>query len=247
MSRNFDLLAEVERERESGPDNGRVPLSTIHSAPNIDLPPSEPSTEGPELFRLVRSVFLANNGASPRRVVFFGVDDESGSSMVCANAARALSRNTSKSVCLVDANVRSARLSQSLGITSAAVPLSGRSSSVREQCAQISGNLWLAGIDLMSDGRSCLLPIDELKNRLTQLSGAFEFVIIDAPGTDVSPDAEIIGHVADAAVLVIEANKTRRTAAAKAKEGLEAAGVRLLGTVMNGRTFPIPQRLNRFL
>lgn len=246
MSRNFDLLAEVERERESGPDQGRVPLSTVQSAAKIDLPPSEPSTEGPELFRLVRSIFLANNGTSPRRVVFFGVDSESGSSLVCANAARALARNTSKPVCLVDANVRSARLSQTLGITRT-VPLSGKSSSVREQCAQIGGNLWLAGIDLMSDGRGSLLPIDELKNRLTQLSGTFEFVIIDAPGTSVSPDAEIIGHVADAAVLVIEANKTRRTAAAKAKEGLEAAGVRLLGTVMNDRTFPIPQRLNRFL
>lgn len=246
MSRNFDLLAEVERERESGSDDGRVPLSTLHSAAKIDLPPPEPSTEGPELFRLVRSVFLANNGTSPRRVVFFGVDGESGSSMVCANAARALARNTSKPVCLVDANVRSARLSNALGIPKA-VPTSGKFSSLREQCTQISGNLWLAGIDLMSDGHGGLLPIDELKNRLTQLAGTFEYVIIDAPGTEVSQDAEIIGHVADAAVLVIEANKTRRTAAAKARESLEAAGVRLLGTVMNDRTFPIPQRLNRFL
>jgi len=246
MSRNFDLLAGVERERESASDDGRVPLSTVHSAAKIDIAPSEPSAEGPELFRLVRSVFLVNNGTSPRRVVFFGVDGESGSSMVCANAARALSRNISKPVCLVDANVRSGRLSQSLGITRG-VPVSSKFSSVREQCAQISGNLWLAGIDLMSDGRGCLLPIDELRNRLTQLSGAFEFVIIDAPGIDVSQDAEILGHVADAAVLVIEANKTRRSAAAKAKDSLEAAGVRLLGTVMNDRTFPIPQRLNRFL
>jgi len=48
-------------------------------------------------------------------------------------------------------------------------------------------------------------------------------------------------------VLVLEANATRRVAALSAKEALEAAGVRLLGTVLNDRTFPIPEKLYRKL
>ena len=46
--------------------------------------------------------------------------------------------------------------------------------------------------------------------------------------------------VADAAILVIEANSTRRLTARKAKESLDAAGVRVLGTVLHNRSFPIP-------
>jgi len=49
--------------------------------------------------------------------------------------------------------------------------------------------------------------------------------------------------VTDAAILVVEANETLRIAARKAKETLEAANVRLLGTVLHNRTFPIPEQL----
>jgi len=57
----------------------------------------------------------------------------------------------------------------------------------------------------------------------------------------------VLGQGTDGVVLVLEANVTRRVAALSAKESLEAAGVRLLGTVLNNRTFPIPDKLYRNL
>ena len=246
MSRNFDLLAEIERERESGSGNGRVYISDDRSAVKDTFPTSDEGSDALEMFRLVRSIFLPNTGDAPRQVVFLGVDIDSGSSSVCAQAGRILAGNTSKPVCVVDANVRSSRLSQIFELDKT-VPFAGKSASVRERCVQISGNLWLAGTDLMSDGRGSLLPIEELKHRLSQLEEAFEYLLIDAPGIQVSTDAELLAYVADAAILVIEANKTRRTAAGKAKEVLDAAGVRLLGTVLNNRTFPIPEKVYKFL
>jgi Mrp family chromosome partitioning ATPase len=245
MSRNFDLLAEIERERESGSENNRARLSADRSAVK-DFPANDEAADGPEMLRLVQSIFLSNPGSAPRQVVFFGVDNESGSSSVCAKAGRALASATSKPVCVVDANVRSARLSHIFGVDKT-IPFSGKFASMREPCVQVGGNLWLAGTDLMSDGRGTLLPIDELKHRLTQLDGAFEYLLIDAPGTRASKDAELLGHVADAAILVIEADKTRRVRAGKAKESLDAAGVRLLGTVLNNRSFPIPAKLYKLL
>jgi Mrp family chromosome partitioning ATPase len=53
--------------------------------------------------------------------------------------------------------------------------------------------------------------------------------------------------LADAAVLVVEANSTRKIAARKAKEFLERAGVQLIGTILNNRTFPIPEAVYRIL
>ncbi len=247
MSRNYDLVTEIEREREFGSGNGHVHVPTDRAAVEHAFPTDDDaSSDGLEMFRLVRSIFLPNKGNAPRQVVFFGVDSESGSSSVCADAGRILADNTSKAICVVDANVHSARLSQILGF-SPGVPFAGKSGSIREQCVQIRSNLWLAGTDLMTDRRGSLLAEEELRARLAQLEDAFEYLLIDAPGARTSKDAELLGYVVDAAVLVIEANKTRRLAAGKAKERLEAAGVRLLGTVLNDRTFPIPDTFYKFL
>jgi len=92
-----------------------------------------------------------------------------------------------------------------------------------------------------------LLPPDELRKRLEQLRDMFEYMLIDAPGTSVCGDAQLLGQVADAAILVIEASSTRRMTARRAKETLEAGGVRLLGTVLNNRSFPIPESLYKRL
>lgn len=244
MSRNFDLLAEIEREREPRSENGRVRVAAVRPIATENFSTSDDTQENLEMVRLVTSIFLSGQEDSPRQVVFAGVDGESGSSSICAEAARTLAGRTLKPVCVVDANVRSTRLSHIFGIERAT---SISSKPVREQCAQVGANLWLAGAELMADARGELLPIEELKHRLTQLGSLFEYLLIDAPGVRVSKDAELLSLGADAAVLVVEADKTRRTRAAKAKDSLEAAGVRLLGTVLNNRSFPIPETLYKLL
>jgi Mrp family chromosome partitioning ATPase len=142
--------------------------------------------------------------------------------------------------------LRSPRLSGFFGVDTT-IPVSSKSASVREQCVQIDGNLWLAGTDLLADDRGVLLSVDELRHLFAQLCEVFEYVLIDAPGTSVCGDAAILGQVADAAVLVIEANSTRRLSARNAKEVLDASGVRLLGTVLHNRSFPIPEGLYKRL
>lgn len=244
MSRNFDLLAEIEREREPAPEKGRVHVAAGRPVATENFVAAADTAEGQEMFRLVSSIFLSGQEDAPRQVVFLGVEGENGSSSVCANAGRILAASTSKPVCVVDANLRSARLSGILGVNRT-MSIAGKP--LEEQCTQIASNLWLAGIDLMTDGRGVFLPVEELKNRLTQLRSVFEYLLIDAPGVRVSRDGELVALAADAAVLVVEANETRRTRAAKAKESLEAAGVRILGTVLNNRSFPIPDKLYNLL
>jgi MinD-like ATPase involved in chromosome partitioning or flagellar assembly len=126
-------------------------------------------------------------------------------------------------------------------------PFSGPSAPLRDQCVKIGGNLWLAGPNILADNSRVLLPPIQLKERFAQLRDEFEYMLIDAPGTSVCGDAQLLGQIADAAILVIEANSTRRLTARKAKETLDAAGVRLLGTILNNRTFAIPEAIYRKL
>jgi receptor protein-tyrosine kinase len=199
-----------------------------------------------ELLRLVQGIFLSADASSPRQVVFCGVDNENGSSTVCASAGRTLAANNLQSVCLIEANVRSPRLSNILGVEETTA-FSRKPVSLLEQCVQIDVNLWLGKPDLLASNGRKLLPVDELRKRLAQLREAFEYVLINAPGINGSGEAQLLGQVADAVILVIEANRTRRLTARKAKETLDAAGVRLLGTVLNNRTFAIPEAIYRKL
>jgi Mrp family chromosome partitioning ATPase len=203
-------------------------------------------TGGEEMLRLIQRVFLSANGSAPRQIVLCGVDDENGSSSICAKAGRTLAANSSRPVCLVDANVRSPRLSSLFGVEGTN-PFSGPCAPLREQCVKVGGNLWLAGPNILADNSRVLLPPDQLKERLGQLREEFEYMLIDAPGTSVCGDAQLLGQVADGAILVIEANSTRKAAALNAKSALESMNVQLLGCVFNNRTFPIPEKLYRKL
>ena len=59
---------------------------------------------------------------------------------------------------------------------------------------KIGGNLWLAGPEILADNSRVLLPPVELKKRLAELRETFEYMLIDAPGTSVCGDAQLLGH-----------------------------------------------------
>lgn len=247
MSRNFDLLMQIESDMRKA---GMPEPSTADRVATIEVVPirsqSADGVCGEEMLRFIQRTFLSADGTAPRQVVLCGVDDENGSSSVCAMAGRTLAANSPGKVCLVDANVRSPQLASLFGIEGTS-PFSGTSAPLPDQCVKIGNNLWLAGPNILVDKSRVLLPATELKERLGQLRHEFEYLLIDAPGTSASGDAQLLGMVADAAILVIEANSTRRLTARKARETLEAAGVRLLGTILNNRTFVIPETIYRKL
>ena len=246
MSRNFELMTQLERDsrtsdlEQSATANRRVPM-------RIAPVPSGSDSGAQEMLRLIQRIFLSIDGKGPRQVVLCGVDDEYGSISVGARAARILAANSARPVCIVDANTRSSGLLASFGLDSAALP-SGNSKSIDEQCIEIAHNLWLAGPQILAEEGRVLLPPDQLKERFAQLRETFRIYAHCRPGCrDVWRRSAVRCRVADAAILVVEANKTRRLPARKAKEALEAAGVHVLGTVLHNRSFPIPERVYRRL
>jgi receptor protein-tyrosine kinase len=247
MSRNFELMTQLELEAvvTDRPEPDATDRAAVRDVVPI-LSSHASKGSGEEVLRLIQRIFLSANGTAPRQVVLCGVDGKNGSSSVCARAGRTLAANSARPVCLVDANVRSPRLSAMFGVEGKN-PFSGPSAPLRDQCVKIGSNLWLAGPNILADNCRVLLPPVQLKERLAQLRDEFEYMLIDAPGTSVCGDAQVLGQVADAAILVIEANSTRRLTARKAKETLDAAGVRLLGTVLHNRTFPVPEAIYRKL
>lgn len=241
MSRNFELLTEIEKDLSA---REPAPSTAARDArfPSGDSGRKAPSRGDQEMHQLVQRVFLLPNGSAPRRVVFFGADSGSNSSRVCAAAGRVLSSVSVGKVCLVDANVRYSRLSDMLSIDEVPRPVRGGSVE-SELCPEVASNLYLARLCNISAATRELPSREEIGLFLNRLDKKFDYVLIDAPDANSSGDALALSAMAEGSILVVEAHRTRKSNARVAKEKCDAAGVSLLGTVLDNRTFPIPKRL----
>ena len=86
-----------------------------------------------------------------------------------------------------------------------------------------------------------------MRARVTDLRNEFAYILIDAPPLNRYADAIALGQLADGVVLILEANATRRESAVKVAAHLRSMHVKLLGAVLNKRTFPIPETLYNLL
>jgi len=75
------------------------------------------------------------------------------------------------------------------------------------------------------------------------LRAEFDYVLLDVAAVTEANDATLLGCGADGIVLVLKANTSRRESARKVTQDLQAAKVRVLGAVLNQRTFPIPESI----
>ena len=244
MSRMFEVLRqpdiETEKPAEIQPrsEAGRLVAKGVLISDRGDR-------YDEEIARLVQSVFLSGSARTPRRVVFCGVDDAPGSAAVCASAARELAARN-ESVCVLDTHAHETRLGKLLGVDRDELLLR-EALPAHDRCTRVANHLWVGGASMVRDESGSLISVADLKILLSKLQAMYGTVLIDAPGTRSSRDAALLGQLADAAVLVIEAHDTRKIAARKAKEFLERTGVHLIGTILNNRTFPIPEAIYRIL
>jgi Mrp family chromosome partitioning ATPase len=242
VSKNYELL------RETGKD-----LELFHAetpqANTLSAVPSHLNGGGrvrEEVLRLIQRVFLTGAPGAPRLVVFTGVDYGNGCSWVCARAAEALAAHVDGTVCVVEANLNTQSLHRYFGVTKGggAADAALKRGPIHNLAQSIRGtNLWLMpGQALCSDTGGSMSP-EHLKARFAELGSEFHYVLVDAPPAGENSESLVFGRLADGVVLVVEAHATRREAARKVKENLEAANVRLLGAVLNKRRFPIPEAI----
>jgi Mrp family chromosome partitioning ATPase len=215
--------------------------------PRLALAPEGKDRANSEILKVVQSVFLGR-AVPPRLVVFTSVQHGNGCSWVCASVARALASQVRGPVCVIDANAGSSSLCGDLGIDNGrhidGVALDAGPIPINPACA---GPVYLMSGSALVANLEPSPTLEQLRLRVLELRPEFSFVLVDAPPVNGSPEALTWARLADGVILVLEANSTRREAARKAKETLEAAKVTLLGAVLNKRTFPIPNALYKRL
>jgi Mrp family chromosome partitioning ATPase len=252
VSKNFELMqqvsssTEVRSPRPIASTTSPVLTNGVHHGAGDALDLGQLASE--ETLRLVQRIFLLQTQEPPRTVVFAGIDRGNGCSEVCVQVADTLAKNIKGSVCLVEANLRAPRLPGMFGTTNhhGLTESLLQEGPVRSFAKPVRGeNLWLLSSGSLATDSPQLLHSQRLKARFAELRQEFDFVIIDAPPLTPYSDAVGLGQVADGLVLVLEANSTRRDAAFQVAENLRASNIRILGAVLNKRTYPIPDSLYR--
>jgi Mrp family chromosome partitioning ATPase len=247
MSRNYELLTQLAEKEIAIQPPVPIPAPAVAAAQSRVL---EETAAGEGEAKLVQRLFLLAQEGGPRTVVFTGTDESDGSSSVCARASEILAARATGSVCLIDAHLSSPSLHARYGLEnrSGLTDAIFKSGSAREFARQVPGrSLWLMTTGSSRQGREAILPADLVRSRVAELREHFGYVLISAPPVNLYPDAILFGQFADGVVLVLKANSTHRAAAMKVKESFEASNVKLLGAVLNDRTFPIPEALYRRL
>jgi hypothetical protein len=250
MSRNFELLERAQQDRELfrvPPVSKAIPGGGKPANGNVS-PPDLDAFAREEILRLVQRLFLATNNGhdGPRQVVFCGIDEADGSNLLCARVARSLAEQVTSQVCVADASARMPASNPLFDLNPPDCSSQPEVETTRKLLRRVTDNLWLSSSDSVgTNGRAPSL--EQVRMWIRDLRSKFAYVLISTPPVGLYGDAALLGQMADGVVLVLEANSTRRVAALKAQQALEAANVRVLGAVLNNRTFPIPKKIYRLL
>jgi hypothetical protein len=191
---------------------------------------------------LVRQVYLSGPKPS-RQVVFAAVDRKIDVSELSLWVAEILSDEACGTTCLlnIDLQNRSKALSQSEGFRiSSDHQRFGR---LRDSSLQLSDKLWHMSTGVFLGEQAGGLSAGWLGTRFAELRLEFDYLVIQAPAAGTTNQAALFARLCDGLVLVVEANATRRVSAQRVRERLAGSRVRLLGTVLTERTFPIPQAI----
>lgn len=234
----------VDKVEASVPLEGERPIDLIDETYSWD-----PQRFAREQVRgLIRRVFLPGWPRPARQVVFSGVDPQTRIGDLCRRVAEELAAESTGKVALVEASRSVRALAESSGGTSSCGIASWKTAGVvPESSRQISRNLWTMAASAFWCAEENTPSAAWLRTRLENLRNEFEYTIIHADAVGESSCTALLGHLADGLVLQVEAHRTRRLAAENIRSRLLAANVRLLGVVLSGRTFPIPERLYRSL
>lgn len=198
-----------------------------------------------EITGLVGKLFLGSDAPIVQTVAFAGTETDGGECSLVVQSADTLATLVAGRVCVLDANVLEPSAHEHFGLSNSRglSNLVLESASTVDQVTQrVDQNLWLVAAGQAQEPQRVFTSSD-LSSRVSELRDAFDYVLIVMPPLGSSPEAIAIARCTDGLVLVVRAHSTRRETALRMKEYFESNKVSILGSVLTGRTFPIPQNI----
>jgi len=253
MSKNWELLRDLGKEQEflnkPAIKGNRAPAPSVAPVPATGAPALTPNlaqTSLEQMNALIQQVFMAAGTDAPRIVAITSAEPQTGCTWVTAHVGEILAGRVGGTVCVVDANLRDPSLHQQfsvdnpVGLSDALLQLDP----IRAYARQLSSpNLFIISSGSAPDAAKSLVGADRMRLRITELRSEFDFVLMDTCAMSVANDAIGLGSFSDGVLLVLKANASRKESAKQAVQDLQGGNARVLGAILNQRSFPIPDKI----
>ena len=195
---------------------------------------TDPRSPASEAYRTLRTNLSFYSLDHPlRSLVVTSPAKEEGKSTTIANLAVTLAQSGRKTV-LVDCDLRRPSLHTIFGLNQEP----GLTNMVLEDMDKPPlqetdvENLWLLAAGKQPPNPADLLGSQKVDQIIAMLQETADILLFDAPPVIAVTDAVILGAKVDGVLLIIQAGKTRREHAERAKTTLETANVRIVGAAL---------------
>jgi len=174
-----------------------------------------------------------------------------GKTITAINLAISMANDLNKkSILLVDADLRRARISKYLGIKAelGLADLIKNGANVDEALINIGiDNLTILPAGKVPYNPAELLASTKMIHLLNALRSKFDYVIFDSPPIIPVTDAGLIGAHTDGVIMVIQANRTQKGIVRHSESLLKQAQAKLLGYILTNVQYHIPAYIYRYL
>ena len=197
---------------------------------------SQPLSPIAESFRvLAMNIRFASLDKPFRSLVVTSPSSEEGKSFVIANLAVVMARSETN-VVTVDADLRLPQQHSLFGLEQQGEGLTG---------ALLAGNIdshlqkvEVDGLRILPSGKLPSDPVEvigsaKMRDLIHKLKKTANLVLIDCPPVLPVADASLLATLTDGVLLVIRANQTRKSLALETLQGLNQAGAKVIGVVLN--------------
>lgn len=192
----------------------------------------------PEQFRTLRSrLELLRAKQSLRTLLITSAVSGEGKTFMTSNLAQAIARQRDRSVLMIDADLRCARLHDCMNAPRSPGLTDYLNSDADEMAVIQSGqgnNLFLIPGGNSVSNPSELLSNGRLKTLLDRVNSVFDWIILDSPPCLPVADASVISGFCDGVLLVVKANSTSSDLVQKACQELQSRN--LVGVALNAVT-----------
>jgi protein-tyrosine kinase len=190
---------------------------------------------GAERFRTLRSRLYQIADTRPiRKLLVTSTLAAEGKTFIAANLGQSFVRQPNRSVLMIDADLRAARLHVPFGApTTPGLSEYLRGEADESQIIQVGpeGNLCLIPCGGQVSNPSELLHSERMRHLLDNMAHIFDWVILDSPPALAVHDASMLADMCDGVLFVVRAGTTDSSLAEKAVS--EFRDKNLLGVVLN--------------
>ncbi|HRQ41509.1 MAG TPA: CpsD/CapB family tyrosine-protein kinase [Chloroflexota bacterium] len=193
--------------------------------------PRSPISEAYRTLRTNLSFYSLDNPL--RSLVVTSPAPNEGKSTTIANLAVTIAQSGRRTI-LVDCDLRRPSLHDLFGLKAEPGFTDLVLADSMELPLQATGieNLWLLAAGAKPPNPADLLGAKKVDQIIARLQEEADMVLFDAPPVMAVTDAAVLGAKVDGVLLVIQAGKTKRDHAERAKETLEKARVRIVGATL---------------